>query len=115
MMSDRREGFEFQHAKTTADVVSQLVERGFDRAEVEARLAEVESLWEQDIRAGRNSPNSLFVQRRGDGYVWRSFGDAWGQHPMTAEQLKRGLSFLDQSELDSLIARADREWSDRNR
>jgi hypothetical protein len=115
MMSDRREGFKIQHAGTPDEVIRQLVARGFDRVDVEARLAEVESLWEQDVKTGRNKPGSLDVARRGDGYVWRTFGDAWVRgRPLTAEQLKRALYFHDQADLDSLIARADREWHDRH-
>lgn len=114
MMSERREGFEIQHADTAGDVVRQLVERGFDRAEVEARLAEVESLRERDITLGMR-PGSIDVARRGERYVWRGFGDTWVRGgAMTAEQLKKMLYFHDQSELDAIIARADREWQDRH-
>jgi hypothetical protein len=92
--------------------VRQLVERGFDRADVEARLAEVESLRERDITLGMK-PGSIDVARRGERYVWRGFGDTWVRgSAMTAEQLKKMLYFHDQSELDAIIARADREWQD---
>ena len=115
MMSERREGFLIQDADTPEDVVRQLVERGFAQTDVETRLEEVESLWERDIATGRTKPNSLDVERRGSGYVWRGFGDAWVRDdPCSAEQLKRMLYFHNQAELDRLIARADEEWEERN-
>jgi hypothetical protein len=111
MYSDRRQGFAIQKADTATEVVSQLVERGFDTASVEAELRAVEVLWNKDMLANRNELASIDVKRRGNGYVWRAFGANWiGGRPMSADALKKALYFHDQNKLDELIARADREW-----